>query len=429
MLGAIIGDIAGSRFEFNNHRSKEFELLTDECRATDDSIMTLAVAKAIMETSKLKQPSLRRCAFDGEDCWILKSMTVKSMQEIGRRYPNCGYGGMFSRWVFSDTPAPYNSYGNGAAMRISPAGFAAKTEDEARILSRNVTEVTHNHEEGIRGAEATAMAVFMARSGATKQEIRDRVEKDYYKLDFTLDGIRDTYRFDVTCQGTVPQAIVAFLESVSFEDAIRNAVSIGGDSDTLAAITGAIAEAYYGVPDVLRTKALTYLDEELRAIVSAWEAFVGGSSKERFEGLTKYIGKLAGAASCGEWIVDTENDGSPEHPIQMPYVDYSKSAVSFIDEFYRFSDSHPEYELTHYESILESNGLKWDCEQMRGADTENIEAHGILALIMGVIRADRFCEGTLYAFFNDGTILEWLKRLKAIDSDASRGYDILPEEN
>ena len=244
MIGAIIGDIVGSRFEFNNHRSKDFELFTDECEATDDSIMTLAVAKAIMETEKKMKPLLSQRENNHEYNLLLESMAIKYMQEIGRKYPYCGYGGMFRHWVFSDNPKPYNSYGNGAAMRISPVGFFAVTEYELRELSKIVTAVTHNHEEGIKGAEAVALSIFMAKRGATKEEIRNEINENYYGLDFTIDEIRDTYRFNETCQGTVPQAIVAFFESSSFEDAIRTAISVGGDSDTLAAITGSIAEAY-----------------------------------------------------------------------------------------------------------------------------------------------------------------------------------------
>lgn len=259
MLGAIIGDIVGSRFEFNNYKDKDFELFAKGCTITDDSVMTLAIAKAI-----------HACEGDGD--WDkLGANAVKYMQEIGRKHPDCGFGGMFFHWIFSDDPKPYNSFGNGAAMRVSPCGFAAKTEEEAKLLSRKVTEVTHNHAEGIKGAESVTVAIYMARSGGTKEDIRRRIESDYYDLGFTLDEIRDTYRFDVSCQGSVPQAIVAFLESFTFEDAIRNAVSIGGDSDTLAAIAGAIAEAHYGVPQSIKRKALTYLDDGLLGIYRAWE--------------------------------------------------------------------------------------------------------------------------------------------------------------
>ncbi len=270
MIGAIIGDIVGSRFEFNNHRSKEFELFTEECQVTDDSIMTLAIAKAIMETEKMKKPSIDGDSSNDEYDSLLGKMSIKYMQEIGRKYPHCGYGGMFSEWMFSEKPEPYNSFGNGAAMRISPVGFYARTENEACRLSESVTRVTHNHEEGIKGAEAAAVAIFMARRGLSKDEIREKIHSNYYSLNFTIDEIRSTYQFNETCQETVPQAIEAFLESTSFEDAIRTAISVGGDSDTLAAITGAIAEAYYGVPLEIKEKALTYLDKELRTIFDEW---------------------------------------------------------------------------------------------------------------------------------------------------------------
>ena len=171
MIGAMIGDIVGSRFEFDNHRSKEFELFTEDCQVTDESIMTLAVAKAMMETERMIQPTFAGYVDDNEYYSLLEEMSVKYMQEIGRKYPNCGYGGMFEQWVFSDKPEPYNSFGNGAAMRISTIGFAARTENEACRLSEIVTRVTHNHDEGLKGAEATAVAIFMAKRGFTKNEI------------------------------------------------------------------------------------------------------------------------------------------------------------------------------------------------------------------------------------------------------------------
>ena len=274
MIGAIIGDIVGSRFEFNNHRSKDFELFTDECFVTDDSIMTLAVAKAIMETCRTFESSVVTSGFSDEFYSVLERNTIRYMQEIGRKYPNCGYGSRFYQWIFSQNPQPYGSFGNGAAMRISPVGFAARSKEEAVKMSKVVTSVSHNHAEGIKGAEATVIAIFMARTGSSKEEIRSRITRDYYELDFTLDEMSDTSEFDETCQGTVPQAIEAFLESTSFEEAIRNAVSIGGDSDTLAAITGGIAEAYYGVPIDMEEKALTYLDPLLRSIYDEWENFI-----------------------------------------------------------------------------------------------------------------------------------------------------------
>lgn len=258
MLGAIVGDVVGSRFEFNNHRSKDFEMFVNSCEATDDSIMTIAIGKALVETDKEFE------VIDEEYLELLKENSVKYMQEIGRKYPHCGFGGRFYGWIFSNEfPKPYNSYGNGSAMRVSPVVYFSKTIDDVKKLSKAVTEVSHNHPEGIKGAEATAVAIFMAKSGRTIDEIRKEIEDNYYDLDFTIDGIRDTYRFNETCQDTVPQAIQAFLESNSFEDAIRIAISVGGDSDTLAAITGSIAGEYYEIPGEIENETLKYLDDYL----------------------------------------------------------------------------------------------------------------------------------------------------------------------
>lgn len=257
MLGAIIGDIVGSRFEWNNCKSKEFDFLTYKCFPTDDSVMTLALAQAIL----ISKP----------DYSDLSKNAVECMQVVGRKYPNCGYGGFFYDWMFSDVPKPYNSFGNGAAMRVSAAGFAANNLEEAKILSKKITEVTHNHPEGLKGAEATAVAIYMARTGSNIMEIRDFIDKNYYPMNFTLNEIRDGYEFNETCQDTVPQALMAFFESTGFEDAIRNAISIGGDSDTLAAICGGIAEAYYGIPTDIRKHALAFLDKNLLQLLVLFE--------------------------------------------------------------------------------------------------------------------------------------------------------------
>ncbi len=257
MLGAIIGDIVGSRFEWNNIKSKEFDFLTRECEPTDDSVMTLALAQAIL---------VSRADFSD-----LSEKAVQCMQSVGRHYPYCGYGGHFHGWMFSDNPQPYGSFGNGAAMRVSPAGFAAESLEQAKMLSHKITAVTHNHPEGIKGAEATTVALYMARTGSTKEEIREVIDRQYYPMNFTLDEIRPTYQFNAICQDTVPQALMSFFESDSFEDAIRNAISIGGDSDTLAAICGGVAEAYYGIPDDLRKRAVKYLDDRLMTILEMFE--------------------------------------------------------------------------------------------------------------------------------------------------------------
>lgn len=257
MLGAIIGDIVGSRFEWNNIKTKEFELLNHKCFFTDDSVMSLAVATAILNSKN--------------DYSDLSEKTIEYMQSIGRNYPNCGYGGRFYNWMFSNNPQPYNSFGNGSAMRVSACGYVANSINEAISLSKMVTEVTHNHPEGLKGAEATAVAIYLAKEGKNILEIRDHINKHYYPMDFKLDDIRNEYKFSEICQNSVPQAIESFLESNSFEDAIRNAISIGGDSDTIATITGSIAEAYYGIPADIRKHALTFLDERLLGLLVQFE--------------------------------------------------------------------------------------------------------------------------------------------------------------
>ena len=263
MLGALIGDIVGSRFEWHNIKTKDFELLTalGRCRPTDDSIMTLAIAKTILECNG--------------DYAAIEEKVIENMQLLGRSYPDAGYGAKFYEWLFEENPKPYRSFGNGAAMRVSPCGFAAGTMEEAIALAKAVTKVTHNHREGMKAAEAVTVAIFMARSGKKLAEIREHIEKTYYKIDFTLDQIRPTYTFDVTCQGSVPQAFEAFFESTGFEDAIRNAVSIGGDSDTIAAITGSMAEAYYGIPSGILERAMAFLDDNLLIIAEKFEKKFG----------------------------------------------------------------------------------------------------------------------------------------------------------
>ena len=279
MIGAIVGDIAGSRFEFDNHKSKDFDLfvscgklngsvddnlktMLNSSTYSDDSVMTLAIAKAILLWKEMESLTYQD----------LSQLAVASMREFGKMYPLAGYGGTFELWLHDETMGPYNSWGNGAAMRVSACGWAGRTLDEVKAMSRAVTEVTHNHLEGIKGAEATAVATFLARIGKPKEEIKSVIIRDYYSLDFTLDEIRSDYEFDVSCQGSVPQALEAFMESTSFEDAIRNAVSIGGDSDTIAAICGAVAGAFYGVPDDIRTKAAAFLPSHLLETLHSFES-------------------------------------------------------------------------------------------------------------------------------------------------------------
>jgi len=266
MLGAIIGDIVGSVYEFHNVKSKEFPLFSRESRFTDDTVMTLAVSEACIELHRA------RC---NEDALFSRARSfqwfqgrlITIMQALGRSYPDAGYGARFRAWLSTDDPKPYGSFGNGSAMRVSPVAYFARDLEDALTLARLSAELTHNHPEGIRGAEAVAAAVYLALHGSTKEEIADYISANCYSLRFTLDDIRPTYRFDVSCQGSVPVAIRAFLEGESFEDTIRNAISVGGDSDTIAAIAGAIAEPYFkDISPGIADRALSCLDEHLLSI-------------------------------------------------------------------------------------------------------------------------------------------------------------------
>jgi ADP-ribosylglycohydrolase len=247
MIGAIAGDMIGSIYEQRPIKIKDFELFGPHCRFTDDTVLTVAVAHAILTGRSYRQ----------------------ALMEIGRRYPHAGYGGSFIHWLGSQDPQPYGSWGNGSAMRVSPVGFAFDSEDEVILEARKSAQVSHDHPEGIKGAQAMALTVFWARTGRSRKEIRSLVAGRFgYDLDRTIDEIRPGYGFDVSCQGTVPEAIIAFLESSSYEDAVRNAVSLGGDSDTLACICGGIAEAYYkGIPQHIEAKVRQLLPSDLAQIM------------------------------------------------------------------------------------------------------------------------------------------------------------------
>lgn len=270
MIGAIIGDIAGSTYEFHSIKTMDFPLFAPGSSYTDDSLMSIAVASALMQTGE---------SHDG-----FKSHAVTSMRQIATKYP-CpmgGYGGRFRHWLVSPNLRPYGSFGNGSAMRVSPCGDVAATLDEALALAKQSAEVTHSHPEGIKGAQAVAAAIVLARTGESRDGIRSYIEQHFYPLHQTVDEIRPRYRFDETCQGTVPQAITAFLESVSFEDVLRTAVSLGGDCDTLTDITCAIAWPFYARSGLdatmvrLRDEALALLHDDLREIVIRWEERYGG---------------------------------------------------------------------------------------------------------------------------------------------------------
>lgn len=258
MLGALVGDIVGSIYEFQNTKSTDFDLFTPGSKYTDDSVMTLAVAKWLMEDDEHTEEHLIRC-----------------MQELGRKYPRAGYGGNFSWWLRQNHPRPYESWGNGAGMRVSPVGLYANSLEEVLHLAAVSASVSHNHPEGVKGAQAIASSVYLCKEGKTKEEIKDYVGKSFgYNLNRTIAEIRPTYDFDVSCQGSVPEAIIAFCEGNTFEEVIRLAISLGGDSDTIACMAGAIAACMYPIPNWIEEKCNAILTKELREIKDRFVAMI-----------------------------------------------------------------------------------------------------------------------------------------------------------
>lgn len=292
MYGAILGDIIGSPFEFDRgDKTKDFKLFSRKSHFTDDSVMTLAVCEALLKV--------------GQDATVkeIEDTVISSMQSWGRRYPRAGYGGYFRRWLTARHPEPYNSFGNGSAMRVSAVGWLYDSLEKTRTVAKATANVTHNHPEGIKGAEATASAIFMARNGSSKEEIKKYIENEFhYDLNRTLNEIRPGYHMDETCQKTVPEAIIAFLEAKDFEDAIRNAVSLGGDTDTLGAITGSIAEAYYGIPEWLMTECRKRINRDMRVVLDDFNDAL--SSQDDFPNSNKMI-----EDAIDQYYVQNNKDG------------------------------------------------------------------------------------------------------------------------
>ena len=262
MYGAILGDIIGSRFEFDRGPwTKEFELFNRRNTWTDDTVMTIAIGEALLNSGK------------DADSSVIKAECIRSMKKWGQKYPNAGYGARFINWVLSDDPMPYNSLGNGSAMRVSAAGLMYDSLERTREVARLTAEVTHNHPEGIKGAECTAAVMYLGRNGSTKDEIREYVINEFgYDISMTVDELRPLHRHDETCMDALPKALVAFLEGDSFEDVVRNAVSLGGDTDTIAAIAGAMAEAFYGVPDCLKAECERRVKSDMLCVLTHFES-------------------------------------------------------------------------------------------------------------------------------------------------------------
>lgn len=380
-IGAIVGDIVGSIYEFDNHRSKDFALFGDGVEFTDDSIMTIATMQALMNGAKSND-------------------FVGAYKHFGNKYPS-SYGVRFSQWLMPDNSQPYNSWGNGAPMRVSPVAWFYDNLEDVERTAKVSAGVTHDHPDGIKGAQSIAGAVFLARTGKSKEEIKAYLEKYGYFLDFKLDDIRDTYQFDESSEGTVPPAVVAFLESTDFEDAIRNAISIGGDSDTVAAITGSIAEAFYGAPNDIMDKVLILLTDELRSIVKDFnQAIAPILAVSRFRSLSNIDIEAFRSLNAriqshsGEWGVYHVIKKSESGTNTFPWVEQNELVQEFVQFMYD-KDLVINFDWSEWQE-----GRDWYALDDDGK-YEKLDVELALKLLTAVIRNDRFNEGALVSIFQD----------------------------
>ena len=394
MLGAIIGDVVGSRFEFNNIKTKKFDLFDKKCKVTDDSVMSVAVAEMCLNGYV---PSNNR-------------MIVQTLKKWGQRYPYAGYGDRFFNWVLSDEAAPYNSCGNGSAMRIAAVGFYANSAEEVEAYSKAVTEVTHDHPEGIKGAYVTAMCIYLARKGASKKEIKAFVEK-YYDIDFDYEYLRRTYRHDEEiCQNTVPQAIFCFLISNGFEDCLRTTISIGGDCDTTAAISCAIAEAYYGIPDKIAEAVMEFIPEDMKAVIRRFDSEIQSSGVTRYGKLLKFIKPLEEYPDrLAKWHTpQPRKDKDGRNILLFGYPIYESDTVDFLDAMTSFM-------VHNYVEVIESYGIKYENIDIHKLDLTQYDDKLILAMITAIIRSDRINEGLIVSMIQNGSFLKLLMRLQDFD--------------
>lgn len=394
MIGAIIGDIVGSRFEFNNIKTKKFHLFDKKCSITDDSVMSVAVAEMCLNNYVPKN----------------KEMIIQTFKKWGKKYPNVGYGSRFFDWLLSDDSTPYNSCGNGSAMRISAIGFYANSKEEVELYSRSVTEVTHNHPEGIKGAYVVAMCIYLARKGASKKEIKEFVEK-YYNIDFDYEKLRRTYKHEEEiCQNTVPQAIYCFLISKGFEDCLRTTISIGGDCDTTAAISCAIAEAYYGIPTSIIEEASEFIPSDMKEIIDKFDFKTKSSSRTRYGNILKFIKPLEeypeklGRHEC----FCLRKDENGQTFLTGGYSTYESETIEFLKAMESFM-------VYNYVKVIESYGIKYENIDIHKLELEKYDDKLILALLTAIIRSDRFNDGLIISKIKDGSFLKLLLRLKDFD--------------
>ena len=402
MLGAIIGDIVGSRFEFANHKDTEFELFHRNCAFTDDTICTVAVADWLM---------------GGETA---PPRFAEHLQRWCREFPHPmgAYGLSFSKWIHEANPKPYGSFGNGSAMRIAPVGWACDSLEETCQVAKEIAGITHNHPEGIKGAQAVAVAIYLARTGRSKQEIKRELEVRFgYRLNRTCREIRPVYLYNETCQGTVPEAIAAFMDGADFEGCIRLAVSLGGDSDTLTCITGAMAEAYYGIPHELENGAMSYLPERIREVVQRFR----NKFTSRFDDANYFAqiritperiwNKMFGLIPMLEqtdpkelvtWHTSETKDKNTftfPHPVYAPVVD------QWIGAFDQSGLGIP-YDWGRW--LSDRNFA----DRWSELDYSALSAAEICKVFTALVRSERFCDGSIGGFFREGNMIKCLRVLE-----------------
>lgn len=390
MLGAIVGDIIGSAYEFNNTKRKEFHLFTPKSKFTDDTVMTLAVARWLCDDKEHRKETL-----------------VQRMQELGRRYPTAGYAGSFMRWLYNPEPQPYNSYGNGSAMRVSPVAFYAHSLQEALGLAKISAEVTHNHPEGIKGAQAIASSIYLARHGATKREIKSYVEENFhYDLSRQLDDIRPTYSYDMSCQNTVPQALLSFLEGANFEDVMRSAVSIGGDSDTIAAMAGGIAQAFYVIPKKLSSYCYALLTPELRDVLNDFEDLLGCREADPFN-IERFIEAQNTSNTYRQALAEMQQGHKQTHWIWFIFPQLKGFGHSAYSQYYGLADTdeartylaHPllnERLRTITKAVLQHDNM--DVKRVMGSSIDAVKLKSSMTLFDVVCPNDIF-EEVLKTFY------------------------------
>lgn len=406
MYGAALGDMIGAPYEFDrSEKTKDFPLFTAESTYTDDTVMTVAVAEALMDSEGESDKEIQKCI-------------AETMLRWGRKYPKSGYSAQYLRWLFKDHK-PIDVDTVDAAISISCIGWLYDTIDETRKMARLSAMTTHVNPDSIRGADAVASVVYMARTGSTKEEIKDYVQRIFgYDLSRSCAEIRKTYEHQESCKETVPQAITAFLESKNFEDALRTVISLGGNTDSSGAMTGAMASAYYIIPVDLIAECRHRLPEDMLEVVDRFETLLAQKRRKSaghgraFQKITRYLDDLD-RLGVGTWAI-TARKKDEDAEIE---ASYSAAGQSFMRTIEDFKAAHPELKLDDFRDILWESHITWSAKSMSEAEVGNLDSRTIMALLVAAVEAEKSYGGSLTEFMRNGSVRRWLIRLKKLDDD------------